>query len=139
MIKLILLLFCAITLCFGEPILAASFTPANDVSLPMKPLPDSMNVHSALKEFMNLSKRERKDRIKMAKAEIKRYKALRNTAAEPTTNQLLLVILAIILPPLAVYLHEGTINNKFWLDLVLTLLFFLPGIIYALIVVLGKS
>ncbi len=136
--KLTLLLFCAMTLCFGEPLLAANFTTSNDVSIPMKPLPDSMNIHSALKEFMSLSKRERKDRIKLAKAEIKRYKATRNTVAEPSTNQVLLVILAIILPPLAVYLHEGVINNKFWLDLVLTILGFLPGIIYALIVILKK-
>jgi uncharacterized membrane protein YqaE (UPF0057 family) len=49
----------------------------------------------------------------------------------------LLVVLAILLPPLAVYLHEGVINGKFWLDLILTLLFYLPGMIYALIVVLS--
>ncbi|MDQ6904275.1 MAG: YqaE/Pmp3 family membrane protein [Bacteroidota bacterium] len=30
-------------------------------------------------------------------------------------------------------------NNKFWIDLILTLLLFLPGIIYALIVVLKKD
>ncbi|MFZ5978274.1 MAG: YqaE/Pmp3 family membrane protein [Bacteroidota bacterium] len=48
-----------------------------------------------------------------------------------------MVILAILLPPLAVYLHEDAINTKFWIDLILTLLFFLPGIIYALIVILG--
>jgi len=48
-----------------------------------------------------------------------------------------LVILAILLPPLAVYLHQGEINTKFWISLILTLLFFIPGIIYALIVVLG--
>lgn len=49
----------------------------------------------------------------------------------------LLVILAILIPPLAVYLSEGQLNSKFWIDLILCLLFFLPGIIYALIVVLG--
>ena len=58
---------------------------------------------------------------------------------EPSTNTLLLVILAILLPPLAVYLHEGEINTKFWIDLLLTILFFIPGVIYALIVVLGKG
>ncbi|MBK7885425.1 MAG: YqaE/Pmp3 family membrane protein [Chitinophagaceae bacterium] len=51
----------------------------------------------------------------------------------------LLVILAILLPPLAVYLHQGEINTKFWISLLLTLLFWLPGIIYALIVVLGAD
>ena len=33
----------------------------------------------------------------------------------------------------------GEINNKFWIALVLTLLFFVPGVIYALIVVLGDK
>ena len=51
------------------------------------------------------------------------------------TDLLILVILAILLPPLAVYLHEGTWNNVCWLNLVLTLLFWF-GAIHALLVVL---
>ena len=90
-----------------------------------------------MKEFKDLSRHERKDRLKELKKELKELKAQKKAGAEPSTNTLLLVILAILLPPLAVYLHEGAINGKFWLDLILTLLFFLPGIIYALIVVLG--
>ncbi|MBK9570178.1 MAG: YqaE/Pmp3 family membrane protein [Chitinophagaceae bacterium] len=50
---------------------------------------------------------------------------------------MLLVILALLLPPLAVYLHEGVINKRFWISLLLTILFFVPGVIYALIVILG--
>ena len=51
-------------------------------------------------------------------------------------NTLVLVLLAIFIPPLAVYLHQGEINNKFWISLLLTLLFYLPGQIYSLLVVL---
>lgn len=94
------------------------------------------NVQDALKEFKNLSKRERKDRIKDAKKEINLLKE-KKAAGDPSVNTALLVVLAILLPPLAVYLHEGVINGKFWLDLILTLLFYLPGMIYALIVVLS--
>lgn len=54
------------------------------------------------------------------------------------TNTLLLVIIALFIPPLAVYLHQGEWNGKCWLNLLLTLLFFLPGFIHALIVILGK-
>lgn len=50
-------------------------------------------------------------------------------------DQILLIILAILLPPLAVYLAKG-IGTEFWIDLILTLLFWIPGIIYALIVIL---
>ncbi|RYD70574.1 MAG: YqaE/Pmp3 family membrane protein [Sphingobacteriales bacterium] len=49
-----------------------------------------------------------------------------------------MIILAILLPPLAVYLHQGEINKKFWISLLLTLLFFIPGVIYALLVVTGE-
>src|SRR5689334_17828228 len=101
--------------------------------------PDPATVKSAKEEFSHLSKKEKRMRISEVKAAIKHYKAQKKTGAEPSTNTLLLVILCILLPPLAVYLHEGVINNKFWIDLLLTLLFWLPGLIYALIVVLGKS
>ena len=110
---------------------------ASSVVTPAVPAMDA--VSNAMAEFKNLSKSERKDRIKEMKKEIKQFKTDKKANAEPSTNTLLLVILAILLPPLAVYLHEGEINSKFWLDLVLTLLFFIPGVIYALIVVLGNG
>lgn len=52
------------------------------------------------------------------------------------TNTLLLVIIAILLPPLAVFLYEGEINKNFWINLLLTLLFYIPGLIHALILIL---
>ncbi|OAV45925.1 hydrogenase expression protein [Lewinella sp. 4G2] len=54
-------------------------------------------------------------------------------------GDILLIILAILLPPLAVFLHQGEINTKFWISLVLSLLFFLPGVIYALLVITGNA
>jgi uncharacterized membrane protein YqaE (UPF0057 family) len=51
-------------------------------------------------------------------------------------DTLLLVIITILLPPLGVALAVG-IGGPFWLDLILTLLFYIPGLIYGLIVVLG--
>ena len=92
-------------------------------------------VQDAMLQFKSLSRVERKQKYAEAKKMMKAYKA-QKANGEPSTNTILLAILAILLPPLAVYLHEGEINNKFWLDLLLTLLFFLPGVIYALIVVL---
>src|SRR3989442_14773764 len=38
-------------------------------------------------------------------------------------DDLLYVIIAILLPPLAVYLYEDDITNHFWIDLLLTILF----------------
>ena len=50
-------------------------------------------------------------------------------------NKLLLVIIAILLPPLAVGLKAG-IGFPLFLNIVLTLLVYVPGLIHALWVVL---
>lgn len=111
-------------------------------SLPSNPgstTPDETTVATALSEFKSLSKKERKSRIKEARKSVKQLTAAQRAAAEPiVTNQLLLVIITILLPPLGVYLHQGEINTKFWISLLLTLLFYVPGLIYSLIVVLGS-
>ncbi|MCP4521572.1 MAG: YqaE/Pmp3 family membrane protein [Cytophagales bacterium] len=46
----------------------------------------------------------------------------------------LAVILCVLIPPLGVFLLEGDFTTHFLIDLILTLLFFLPGVIYALLV-----
>lgn len=59
-------------------------------------------------------------------------------SAEPTTmdtNKLLLIIIAILLPPLAVGLKEG-IGVHLVLNIVLTIFFWLPGFLHALWIVL---
>ena len=65
---------------------------------------------------------------KEQKKEIK--KALEVGAAD--TNTLLLVIIAILIPPVAVALVDGLGSGPFWLSILLWLLFYVPGLIYAL-------
>lgn len=48
------------------------------------------------------------------------------------------VILAILLPPVAAYLEVGA-TKLFWISLVLSLFFFVPGQIFTLWVVLSKQ
>jgi uncharacterized membrane protein YqaE (UPF0057 family) len=100
--------------------------------------PSKEQINAALNEFNSLSRKEKRERLKEVKSVVKKYKADKKAgrAAEGETNKVLLVILALIIPPLAVYLHQNEINTKFWISLVLTLLFFLPGVIYSLLVVL---
>jgi uncharacterized membrane protein YqaE (UPF0057 family) len=100
--------------------------------------PDPAKVKSAMDDFNSLSRKEKRTRVKEVKKEIKAYKAAKKAGKEADTDTLLLVILAILLPPLAVYLYEGEINNRFWISLILTLLGWLPGVIYALVVILGE-
>lgn len=121
----------------GTSIAAVPAASSAPVNTPVNETP-APNVRDVVSSFKSLSKKEKKERFKEVKKELKEYKKLKKSGAEPSTNKLLLVILAILLPPLAVYLHQGEINSKFWISLLLTLLFWLPGVIYALLVVLGE-
>jgi uncharacterized membrane protein YqaE (UPF0057 family) len=56
-------------------------------------------------------------------------------STEAPVNKLLLVILAIFLPPLAVGLKSG-IGKSFVINIILTILLWIPGVIHALIVIL---
>jgi uncharacterized membrane protein YqaE (UPF0057 family) len=108
-----------------------------ETTAPKEVLPDDVVVTDALREFKSLSRVDRKMRMHEVKKTIKEYKAAKKAGDDVNTNTLLLAILAILLPPLAVGLHEHALNGKFWLSVLLTLLFWLPGVIYALFVVLS--
>ena len=139
---LVLIMLCT----WGNHLSASVIVPSASANK----VPDSVqvNARAAVDEFKSLSGKEKKAKLKQARKEIKAFKKARKNGTDPDTNTLLLVILAILLPPLAVYLHEGTANNKFWITLLLFLLGIIGGflfswaallasIIYALIVVLG--
>ena len=89
-------------------------------------LNEETTLQAAKERLTTMSKAEKKELRK----EIR--KSIRENAASDTN--ILLIILAILIPPLAVGLYEG-ITNRFWISLLLTLLFFIPGVIYALLVV----
>ena len=102
-------------------------------------------VKDAMKELKSLGRTERKSRMKEAKKLFKEYRAKKKAGYDDSeTNLILLAILAILLPPLAVFLKEGELNAKFWISLVLSLLviFFWPlwliAVAYALLVVFDQ-
>ena len=53
------------------------------------------------------------------------------------TMDVIRILLAIILPPLGVLLQVG-IGLHFWLNILLTLLGYIPGVIHAIWVILRK-
>lgn len=116
----------------SEPVPASEAKPTN---------PDKATVASAIKEFKELSRKERRARIKEAKKAFKEYRTKKKMRDDGDVELLLLVILAILLPPLAVFLKEGEINVKFWISLLLSLLvlllwpLWLIAVAYALLVV----
>ncbi len=54
-----------------------------------------------------------------------------------TPSDIIKIIFAIILPPVGVFLEVG-LGKHFWINILLTLLGFIPGIIHALWVILAK-
>ena len=46
-------------------------------------------------------------------------------------NKLILIILAILLPPVAVFLKSGA-GKDLLINIILTLIFFIPGVLHAL-------
>jgi len=112
--------------------------------------PNPEAVKAALAEFKSLSRKEKKAKLKLLKKELFAQIKAKKEGREADTNTILLVILAVLLPPLAVYLHQGEINTKFWITLILWVLGFiaftwlawvplLASIIYALFVILGNG
>lgn len=85
-------------------------------------------------EWDNMSRKEKRAKKRALKKELKKMKKQKRATDDRT---ILLVILAFLLPPLAVYLYEDAITNKFWISLILSLLVWVPGIIYALYVILA--
>jgi uncharacterized membrane protein YqaE (UPF0057 family) len=61
----------------------------------------------------------------------------RNLGGLSTVN-IIRIVLAIFLPPVAAFLTVG-IGLHFWLNLILTLFFFVPGVIHALWLVVKKA
>lgn len=52
--------------------------------------------------------------------------------------EILKIILAIVLPPVGVFLQVG-IGKHFWINIILTLLGYIPGIIHAVWVIAKKK
>lgn len=88
----------------------------------------------ARKEWKSLTRVERKEKRKAVKQKLREIRDNKSNS----DDTLLLVIIAILIPPLAMALYDG-ITNRFWISLLLTLLFYLPGLIYTLVVILGEN
>lgn len=97
--------------------------------------PSHEAIAKAVDEFRDLPRAERRERVREAKDAFIRFGNTEHRSDDIST--LLLVIIAILLPPLAVALFDHGITSRFWIDLLLTLLFYIPGLVYALIVILS--
>ncbi|WKZ34449.1 MAG: YqaE/Pmp3 family membrane protein [Anaerolineales bacterium] len=53
-------------------------------------------------------------------------------------NKFLQFIVSLFIPPLAVYMKTGKIDNTFWLNIVLTILGGIPGLLHAWYVIFAR-
>jgi uncharacterized membrane protein YqaE (UPF0057 family) len=121
-------------LCLMAFLLFAPNAFAVGSSLPTPEKTAVVHPEMAKKELSRKEKKEMRKEVKTkVKTAIKAAKSMKSDA-----DLLLLVIIAILLPPLAMALYDG-ITNRFWISLLLTLLFFLPGVIYTLYVILSEK
>lgn len=65
------------------------------------------------------------------------YRSAR-TRVDGTAGKILLVILAIIFPPLAVFLVYG-FRGEFWLNLLLLIFFYIPALVHAVWLIARRS
>jgi len=52
-------------------------------------------------------------------------------SSSASSADLLRVLISVLLPPLGVFLQEG-IGSQFWINLLLTLLGYVPGLVHAI-------
>ncbi len=56
---------------------------------------------------------------------------------DSTASDLIKIIIAILLPPLGVFLEVG-LGKHFWLNVLLTILGYIPGIVHAVYIIAKK-
>jgi uncharacterized membrane protein YqaE (UPF0057 family) len=61
----------------------------------------------------------------------------RRSRSTVTATDIIKILFAILLPPLGVFLEVG-FKGHFWLNILLTLLGYIPGIVHALYIILTR-
>lgn len=91
-------------------------------------------LHNFKAEKKTMTRKERRTTRKAIKKDLK--SAVKDFKQATDIDLTALIIITILIPPLGMYLYEGSATSRFWLSLILTLLFYIPGLIYTLIVIL---
>lgn len=91
-------------------------------------------ITNAVDEFRSLPRAERRERIRDARQEMDMFHRTDQDAGD--MEKLLPILITILLPPLAVGLYDHGLSSRFWIALLLSLAFYIPGLVYALMVTL---
>ena len=126
-------------LAFATAVLSFALTPsaAYAISGPVAPQTVTTADAPAATVAPTLTKREQRKQFRAQRKAFK--KQIKAAARAADTDTLLLILIAIFIAPLAMYLYEGDTTNRFWISLLLWLLFVLPGAIYTIYVIATES
>ncbi len=139
--RYLFLCFLLVSLAFGNLGAAIGVPPPvnTDTETTVNPTAEEKALEAVREYRETLSNMSGKERRQLKREQRKAVKNALKDNQDRSTNTLLLVIVTILLPPLGVLLYEGELTSKFWIALLLTLLFYLPGLIYALLVIFGNA
>ena len=94
-----------------------------------------LRMTKAEKKALRKRARNERSKLRLSLRKLRDAKKQESSAPADGLSTLILVIIAILLPPLAVLLYDG-LTTRFLISILLWLLFYIPGLIYALIVIL---
>ncbi len=129
--SLVTIVFFAAIMLFNTTLQAAILPPVLDKT--------EAQIKEAVNEFNTLTKAEKKERVSKAKTTIQQYKASLKNGERIDDDKLLAIIFAILIPPIGVVLYENKVTTKFWISLLLSFIFWIPGVIYSLLVVTDNA
>lgn len=129
--SLVTIVFFAATMLFNTTLQAAILPPVLDKT--------EAQIKEAVNEFNTLTKAEKKERVSKVKITIQQYKANLKNGERIDDDKLLAIIFAILIPPIGVVLYENKVTTKFWISLLLSFIFWIPGVIYSLLVVTDNA
>lgn len=129
--SLVTIVFFAATMLFNTTLQAAILPPVLDKT--------EAQIKEAVNEFNTLTKAEKKERVSKVKTTIQQYKANLKNGERIDDDKLLAIIFAILIPPIGVVLYENKVTTKFWISLLLSFIFWIPGVIYSLLVVTDNA
>ncbi len=111
---------------------------SSKVELPTEKIEQLKHVQEAIKDYTAFNRVNRK--IEFTNMETKNTDNnfdQKNNISSNKSSEVLIAILCIFLPPIGVIVYEDTVTANFWVDLLLTFIFWIPGIIFAFLVCFG--
>jgi uncharacterized membrane protein YqaE (UPF0057 family) len=129
----ITILFCTGILCSISNY--AAILPSN----PNEAKKTEIKIKVPLNKSSQLSKKNKKESILKVKAIFQKNKDIQKNIDRNNFNKILAIILAVFIPPVGVAFYENKLTTKFWISLMLSFIYWLPGMIYSLLVVTGNA